>query len=110
MWQGIINGILGLWLLVSAFTIVGSKTGNLLNDLVLGVVFVILGIWAGTSRKSWQNWLIAVIGAWMIIAGLWFSASSGGNIANDLIAGVIITIAGFWSTKSPAITFREKSA
>ena len=27
-----------------------------------------------------------------------------------LTAGVIITIAGFWSTKSPAITFREKSA
>ncbi len=110
MWQGWISGILGLWLLVSAFTVAGNKTGDLTNDLILGIVFLILGIWAGIIHKSWQSWVVAVIGTWMVIAGLWFPASYGGNLANDLIMGAVVAIAGFWSTKSSVVIPREKSA
>ncbi|MBW1698608.1 MAG: SPW repeat protein [Deltaproteobacteria bacterium] len=102
MWQGWINGILGLWVIVSAFVVAGSKTGNMANDLIAGIVLLVLGLWAGANHKSWQEWVIAIVGAWMIFAGIWFPSSYGGNMANDLIAGIIVAIAGFWSVLASA--------
>ena len=44
MWQAWINAILGLWFIVAAFTIAGSKTANITNGLITGIVLVIVGI------------------------------------------------------------------
>ena len=102
MWQEWICGLIGIWLIVASFTIAGSRTGNLTNDLLVGIVLLILGIWAAVADKKWQSWVIAVVGAWMIVAGFWFPASHGGNIANYLIAGAVTAIAGFWAGISRA--------
>ena len=98
MWQGWINGIGGVWLIVSAFIVAGSKTGDLTNGLITGIVLLVLGLWAGVSHKSWQEWIIAIVGAWMIVAGFWFPASYSGNMANNIIAGIVVVIAGLWSS------------
>ena len=92
MWQAWINAILGLWFIVAAFIIVGSKTANLTNGLIIGVALLILGIWAAVSYKGWKNWVVAIIGAWMIVLGFWFPSSYGATVANDIIAGVAIII------------------
>jgi len=102
MWQAWINGIIGLWLIVASFTIAGSSTGNLANNLIAGIILLALGLWAAVANKSWQNWIIAIIGAWMIVAGFWFPASHGGNVANYLIAGALVAVAGFWAGISKA--------
>jgi hypothetical protein len=100
MWQGYVNGVIGLWLMVAAFMVTGSKTGNLVNDLITGVVLLVLGIWAAVGHKSWQNWVVAIIGAWMIVAGLSFPSAVGGNVGNDLIGGAAVAAGGFWSAVS----------
>ena len=100
MWQKWTSGSFGLWFLVSAFIFAGSKTGDLTNDLICGIVLVVLGLWAAARRKIWQNWLIGLVGVWMIVAGFWFPSSYGGNVANNLIAGLIVAIAGFWPSHS----------
>ena len=102
MWQSWINAIIGLWLIVASFTITGSRIGNLTNNLIAGIVLLVLGLWAAVANKSWQNWVIAVVGAWMIVAGFWFPSSHAGNMANSIIAGAVIAIAGFWAGFSKA--------
>ncbi len=108
MWQGWINGILGLWLIVAAFVIAGSKTGNLINGLITGIVLLVLGLWAAVHHKNWQDWVVSVVGAWMIVAGFWFPSSYGGNVANDIIAGVVVAVAAFWPGLSWALRAKQE--
>jgi membrane-bound ClpP family serine protease len=108
MWQAWINAILGLWLIVASFTIAGSKAANLANGLIAGIILLVLGLWAAVSYKGWQSLVVAVIGAWVIVAGLWFPSSYVATVANDIIAGVVVAIAGIWAGFSRA--FRPKEA
>jgi len=39
----------------------------------------------------WQNWLIGLLGTWMIIA----SFTINGNLINELIVGIAVAILGF---------------
>ena len=97
MWQAWINAILGLWFIVAAFTFAGSKTFNTTNGLITGIIFLILGIWAAVSYKGWQNWVVAIIGAWMIVSGFWFPANYVAFVANDIIGGAVIIILSIWA-------------
>lgn len=41
----------------------------------------------------WRNWIIGLLGIWMIIASFIFS----GNIINELVIGIAIAVLGFWT-------------
>ena len=47
MWQNWIIGILGIWLIISSFTI----HGNLMNELIVGISVAILGFWVAIQRQ-----------------------------------------------------------
>jgi hypothetical protein len=47
----------------------------------------------GKRRKMWQNWVIGLLGTWMIIA----SFTINGNLVNELIVGIAVAILGFWT-------------
>ena len=96
MWLGWIDSMVGIWLIVSTFIVIDSKTGNLLNDMITGIILLGLWVWADHCRKNWQRVLIMLVGGWMIIAGFRFPSSYVGNMANDLVAGCIVIILGFW--------------
>ena len=93
MWQSWTNALLGIWLIVAAFLDL-HPTMNLWDDLVVGIIVLL------TSRtlvrgKPWQGWLASMFGGWMIIAAFIPSLTNGAGYAyNDLISGIIITIAG----------------
>jgi hypothetical protein len=44
MWQAWITGILGIWLIIASFTI----SGNIMNQLIVGVAIAVLGFWGAT--------------------------------------------------------------
>ena len=46
-----INGVLGLWLLVSAFLKL-SATANLWNYLIVGLAVTVLGFWGAVAKES----------------------------------------------------------
>ena len=97
MWQAWINAILGLWFIVATFIIAGSKTANITNNLITGIILVILGVWAAVRYKGWKNWVVAIIGAWMIVSGFWFPASYVATLANDIVAGGAIILLSLWA-------------
>ena len=107
MWQAWINGLVGLWLIVSGFVVVGSKAAFMVNNLTTGAVLEIFGIWAALSYKYWQSWVVALVGAWMIVAGLVFPGSCIGNLANNIVAGVVVIIAALWPGFSWALRTRK---
>jgi membrane-bound ClpP family serine protease len=41
----------------------------------------------------WQNWIIGLLGIWLIIA----SFTVNGNVINELIVGISVAILGFWT-------------
>lgn len=108
MWQAWISGILGLWLIVSAFIVAGSKTACLINSLTTGVLLIILGIWTALRYKYWQSWVVALAGAWMIAAGLLFPANYSGSLASNIVAGVVVIIAALWPGFSWALRIRKE--
>ncbi|MBU6231998.1 MAG: SPW repeat protein [Patescibacteria group bacterium] len=47
MWQSWLNGVLGLWILVSPFIGIGDvSSGMTTNMVIVGIVVAILGFWA----------------------------------------------------------------
>ena len=97
MWQAWVNAILGLWFIVAAFIIATSKTANITNNLIIGIILVILGVWAAIKYKGWKNWVVTLIGVWMIIAGFWFPDNYVATVGNDTVAGTVIIILSLWA-------------
>ena len=97
MWQAWVNTIIGLWFIVATFIIAGSKTANITSNLIAGIILVILSIWVSIRYKGWKNWIIALIGIWMIISGFWFPSNYVTTVGNDIVAGAVIIILSLWA-------------
>ena len=46
MWQGWITGGLGVWLIIASFVF----SGNVFNELGVGVSVAVIGFWAAVTR------------------------------------------------------------
>ena len=94
MWQGWVNGILGVWLVVAAFISLGTQ-GDFWNDIVVGIVAAVVGFLM-VKAKPWQGWLTGLVGLWLIAAAF-IPGLTGqtGNFWNDLAVGVLLMIGGF---------------
>lgn len=94
MWQAWTNGIIGIWLFIAAF-LNFSATGNLWDDLIVGVIAAVAGF-AMVKDKPWQGWLTGLVGIWLIIAAFIPDLVVGtGNTWNAVICGVLLMIGGF---------------
>lgn len=47
-----VNGILGIWLLVSPIFIAGLTAGAMWNSVILGIIIAGVAIWGGMSSSS----------------------------------------------------------
>jgi len=94
MWQAWTNGIIGIWLFIAAF-LNFSSTGNLWDDLIIGVIAAVAGF-AMVKDKPWQGWLTGLVGLWLIIAAFIPSLVVGaGNAWNAVICGILLMVGGF---------------
>jgi hypothetical protein len=73
MWQGWLNLILGVWLIISGFV---SPLQSPANLIIVGILAAVFGFW---SYKNWQGDVIGILGP-----------------ANFIIVGVLMIIAGLW--------------
>lgn len=46
MWQSWLIGILGTWMIIASFTI----SGNVINELIVGMAVAILGFWTAMQN------------------------------------------------------------
>ena len=110
MWQAWINAIIGLWFIVVAFTFVRDESFNSTNGLITGLILLVLGIWAAVKYKSWKNWVVAILGVWMIVSGFWFPSSYVATVGNDIFAGAAIIILSLWAWAGSSKVTQPKQA
>ena len=51
MWVSWVNGVLGLWLLISPFFIMDMTRGEIWNVVILGIIVLGVAIWGGMSTR-----------------------------------------------------------
>jgi len=98
-----INLVLGIWLIIAAFTIAVSEEAYW-NDLIVGIIVLILAATRlsrpteGTKPASWVN---AAIGVWLIAAPFILSYTNDREMWNDIIVGALLLIFAGWSASLP---------
>jgi hypothetical protein len=93
-WRGWTALIAGIWFIIASFIPLGG-TGNLINDLIVGIIVAIVGFLMIPEHASWQGWIIGLIGGvWMIIAAFmpFITEHHMANLINDLVVGIIILV------------------
>lgn len=94
MWQAWTNGLLGTYLFIVAFIGFGT-TGNMWNDLIVGVVAAVVSLTI-LKEKPWQGWLGLLVGIYLIIAAFIPSLLTfSGNEWNLIITGILLAVAGY---------------
>lgn len=87
MWQGWINLILGVWLIISGF-IPSLQTPA--NFIIIGILAMVFGFW---TYKNWLGDAAGILGIWLFLNGVWFHIFSP---VNFIIVGVLLAISGLW--------------
>ena len=51
-WVSWVDGILGVWLLITPIFVMGLATATMWNSVILGIVVLALAIWTGMASSS----------------------------------------------------------
>lgn len=94
----------GAWEIIAPFALGYSAISlAVFNAVIVGIVLLVLGIWAALSENAGVNrtldWINAIIGAWLVIAPfiLGYALSSSVAVMNAVIVGIIVAILGIWA-------------
>lgn len=87
MWQGLINLILGLWLLISGLIPTFQTPANM---IVVGIIVAVMGF---TRVKKWPGALSGILGLWVFLSGLWFKILAPTNF---IVVGLLVAGCGLW--------------
>lgn len=85
---------LGMWLVVSPFTL-GYEDGALAwSDVVSGLLTLALSMCALKPQRGLVSWLVSLVGLWLLFAPLAFWAPSAAAYANDTLVGALLIAFG----------------
>ena len=94
MWQGKIQLIIGIWLILSGVVTLFQHPGNML------VIGFLLALCCFSSFKIWQAALVGVLGLWLFLCGLhdWMGISGKIMVSqlNFIFSGVLLSFAQPW--------------
>lgn len=89
------NMILGLWMAISpwALGVDTSLEPNILYNCVLtGVLVAVFAGWAAASPRKWREYVLVLLGFWLLIAPVTFTYRSSVALWNDALIGLGVAI------------------
>ena len=106
-WQDWVTLLLGLWVIVSPWTIkhVMAGPGNpsgvpvaaMWDHNLVGVLVVVFAALALTGIEVWEEWVNVVLGAWLAISPWLFGFGGAAGLAwNGLLTGALIIVFSGW--------------
>jgi len=102
MWQGWVNGILGIWLSLAPLVSMDVPSVKL-NNLYIGVLAAVVSGYTPT-RKTWECWLGIAAGVWIAFSTFFPLFVQGtGYLWNNVASGVLIFTSGFLARASSPI-------
>jgi hypothetical protein len=96
---GIINLILGLWLILGSFLGKFGSVGSKSSDVILGFFMAFLSVQLSipNDESRWMFLLTGLIGIAAVIAPWVFSYSDiGSATTNNIIVGILIILVSAW--------------
>lgn len=105
-----INVMLGIWLMISTYAIMGFHNfpAARTNNLIVGILVATFGfIRASDPQHPWWGWFNVVLGVWLIISPFVLGFSSDRvALCHNIIVGVMVAILAwtrsFHSTQTSA--------
>jgi len=98
-WQDRLTFLLGLWLFISPALYTPSFTLNPMtgNTILMSLLVMFFSAAAITRYRPWEEWVEAVIGAWLIISPFAFGATDLSLATlNHIVVGAIIMVDSVW--------------
>ena len=94
-WPHFANMALGLWLITSAFALAYGSRPLQVNDIVSGVLVILLAGLSLSPRpflKLWAPWTNSLVGVWLMFVPLIFWAPTASAYANETLVGAMIIV------------------
>jgi len=67
MWQGWVNLVLGIWMIVAGFVLPVTRTAVGINFTIVGAIILGFALWTALKRY-YLSWVNVVMGIWAIVA------------------------------------------
>lgn len=94
MWARIVEILLGVWLIASPSIFRSGETGmrGTVNDLLCGILVVVLAVFSFSSRLGGAHFLILLAAAWLVINGYVAGHPAPAAAQNLIITGLLLAM------------------
>ncbi len=98
-WQDPINGVLGIWLVISPWVLgFAGERGATVNFVIVGILLLAAALGAMYVPKAWEEWTECILGLWMVISPWIVRYSTVHSARTDaVVIGIVALILGFWA-------------
>ena len=97
-WQDPVNGLLGVWLIVSPWALgFQSELTAMSNAVIVGILLVAAALGAIFLPRAWEEWTEGVLGLWLAVSpwALGFSTLETARVS-ALATGVVVIVLALW--------------
>ncbi len=101
MWQGWINVVLGIWMIVSGLV---PSLQTPVNLIIVGLLIAIMGFW---TYKTWQGIVNGILGLWLFVSGAIIHLLAP---VNFIIVGLVVALLALWEALGHPTEMRHKTA
>ncbi len=89
-WSQIPLLVLGLWLIVSPFSLGYRSVPLIWSDVISGILVTVLAVIAFRTKRVWAAWANTFVGLWLAFAPIAFWAPDAVAYANDTLMGILV--------------------
>jgi hypothetical protein len=97
-WQDPVNGLVGVWLILSPWALgFQSDMTALANAVIVGILLLATALGAIFVPRAWEEWTETALGVWLAISpwALGFSALQNATIS-AVVSGVLVAVLALW--------------
>jgi len=91
-WSQIPLLVLGLWLIVSPFSLGYRSVPLIWSDIISGILVTVLAVIAFRTKRVWAAWANTFVGLWLAFAPLVFRTPDAAAYANDTLMGMLVIV------------------
>jgi hypothetical protein len=89
-WSQIPLLVLGLWLIVSPFSLGYRSVLLIWSDMISGFLVIALAVIAFRTKHVWAAWTNTFVGLWLAFAPIAFRTPDAAAYANDTLIGMLV--------------------
>ncbi|WP_162052693.1 SPW repeat domain-containing protein [Pontibacter pamirensis] len=94
---------LGLWLIANPPTFGYKAPLMVWNDILAGILLIVLSYFALKPYKLWAQWAIIFLGSWLLVAPMIFAAKVGAGLLINYLIGTLVVVFGIIIPRQPGI-------